>query len=193
MDEAIEQFNAAAQDISDEEMEEFKAEHDRMQREAEEHPLAKNSEMYYTLVGAWLDAMKPQLKAKNIDLESEASREKPNVETEQGKILDALQVVLWFQHFIHVKLMRALTSREEERDEDSEMEEFPKDSDGSVKIALIAMEKSIEAWSVLQKCFPTAAKEITTMIQLLHTLLDEAEERFPNARKFVRPGFDQEV
>ncbi len=190
VDEAIEEMNAAAQEISDEEMEEFKAERDRVHREAEEQPIAKNSRAYYEMVDAWLAAMKSQLKAKNVDLESETS---PNTETEEGKILDALQVVLWYQHFIHVKLMRALTSYEEDRDDDPEMEEFPKDSDGSVKIALIAMEKSVDAWNVLRTHFPSDAKEIPTMIQLLQTVREETEERFPNARKFVRPGFDQEV
>lgn len=193
IDNLIEAMNEATQNISDEEMEEFKAEHDRRQREAAEHPLAKNSRLYYQLVDEWIASMKSAWREKNIDLESEASRDKPNVETEEGKILDALQIVLWYQHFIYVKLMRALTSREDERDEEPEMAEFPKDSDGSVKIAMIAMERSIEAWNVLPKYFPSETKVISTMTQVLSILLEDTEARFPNARKFVRPGFDQEV
>jgi hypothetical protein len=193
IEDLIEEMNEAAQNISDEEMEEFKAERDRVHREAEEHPLAKNSMLYYEMVDAWFAGMKAKLKERNIDFATEESQALPNTETEEGQILDALQVVLWYQHFIHVKLMRALTSREDERDEDPEMEEFPKDSDGSVKIALIAMEKSIEAWSALQKFFPADVKEIPTMIQLLQMLIEETEARFPQARSFVRPGFDQEV
>lgn len=193
IDNLIEAMNAATQNISDEEMEEFKAEHDRRQREAAEHPLAKNSRLYYQLVDEWIASMKSAWREKNIDLESEASRDKPNVETEEGKILDALQIVLWYQHFIYVKLMRALTSREDERDEEPEMAEFPKDSDGSVKIAMIAMERSIEAWNVLPKYFPSETKVISTMTQVLSILLEDTEARFPHARTFVRPGFDQEV
>ncbi|MEK7671267.1 MAG: hypothetical protein AAB344_03510, partial [Bacteroidota bacterium] len=154
INELVEEMESAAQDISDEEMEEFKAERDRVHREAEEQPIAKDSRAYYEMVDEWLAVMKSQLKEKNIDLESEASREKPNTEREEGKILDALQIVLWFQHFIHVKLMRSLTSFGDERDDDPEMEEYPKDADGSVKIALIAMDKSINAWNQLQEHFP---------------------------------------
>ena len=191
-DEMIEELNAAAEEVSSEELQEFMAKRERANRQAKEHPLAKDSFAYYELVSAWRAAMKGALRERNIDLASEASWAKPRTETEEGRILDALQVVLWYQHFIHVKLMRALMSREDERDENPAMKEFPKDYDGSAKIALIAMDKSIAAWADLQKYFPSGGTEAASMIQLLQQLREATEERFPHARLFVRPGFDQE-
>ena len=42
----------------------------------------------------------------------------------------------WYQHFIYVKLIRAVQGKLEETPQS--LDEFPKDFDGSAKVALIA-------------------------------------------------------
>jgi hypothetical protein len=84
--------------------------------------------------------------------------------------------------------MRGLQGELTERGEI--LDEFPKDSDGSVKVALIAMDRSLTAWGKMYKYFPEKNDMILDMLVLLERLRRKAETEFPNARAFVRPGFD---
>jgi len=88
-----------------------------------------------------------------------------------------------------VKLMRALTQCEPLADLGSDM---PKDSDGSAKVALIGTDRSIAAWAGLQQHFPEKADEILDFLLLLERIRKRTEKELPNARAFVRPGFDTE-
>ena len=65
------------------------------------------------------------------------------------------------------------------------------DSEGSAKIALIAIERSVNAWRVLQNSLPEKADTIIPLLLELERLRRTAEQTFPTARDFVRPGFDE--
>ena len=112
-----------------------------------------------------------------------------NPEKEAADINDATEVVRWYQHLIHVKLNRAIRSASEEESMDNE--DFPKDSDGSAKVALIGIDRSISAWNMLLDYFPEQTTQILNFIALLENIKSRAEIRFPGARDFVRPGFDE--
>ena len=103
---------------------------------------------------------------------------------------DAREVVQWYQYQIAVKTMRALSGRKEELDEDPEIVEFPKDSDGSAKVALIGVDRSIAAWRLMQLSLPERTASIVPLILQLERLRNRVEKTFPEARDFVRPGFD---
>jgi hypothetical protein len=106
-------------------------------------------------------------------------------------LIDAVDVIRWYQHQIYVKLHRAFHSS---RDEEFEMlNDFPKDSDGSAKVALIGMDRSISAWGEVLKFSPHQEKNILGIIAHLGRLRSLAEAEFPDARAFVRPGFDETV
>ena len=98
-------------------------------------------------------------------------------------------MIRWYQYFICAKVMRAVRGRVEE-DEDG-CDEFPKDSDGSAKIALIAIDRSIAAWAMIRHYITDAAKEIVDLIAFLDGLRQAVEKTFPSARSFIRPGFDR--
>jgi hypothetical protein len=102
---------------------------------------------------------------------------------------DSLDVVHWYQHQIYVKLARAARSALSENDGPGD--EFPKDSDGSAKVALIGIERSIAAWGELRPLFVACERELVHIILHLEGLLKEVERIFPAARGFVRPGFDE--
>ncbi len=85
--------------------------------------------------------------------------------------------------------MRALHGKFEDRYEMPD--DIPKDSDGSAKIALIATDRSISAWGKLLKHLPKSEDEILEILVLLERLRNMTEKEFPDARKFVRPGFDE--
>lgn len=71
------------------------------------------------------------------------------------------------------------------------MNEFPRDSDGSAKVALIAIDRSIAAWGVMRKHFPERENNMLDILVHLDRLRKGVEKTFPNARAFIRPGFDK--
>jgi len=97
---------------------------------------------------------------------------------------DAREVIQWYQYQIAVKTMRALSGRNEELDED------PKDSDGSAKVALIGIDRSIAAWRMMQLSLPDRVESIVPLMLQLERLRQRVEKSFPQARYFIRPGFD---
>ena len=102
---------------------------------------------------------------------------------------DSVEVIRWYQHQIYVKLRRALSSANEEQTED--WDDFPKDSDGSAKVALIGIDRSISAWGKVLEYFPWQKNTLLTIIASLKHLCQMIEKDFPDARSFVRPGFDE--
>jgi hypothetical protein len=71
------------------------------------------------------------------------------------------------------------------------LEEFPKDSDGSAKVALIAIDRSMAAWAHMHNHFPSHKDQILSIIKHLDDLRKRVEHVFPEARNFIRPGFDE--
>jgi hypothetical protein len=108
---------------------------------------------------------------------------------EAADINDAIEIIRWYQYQIHVKLNRAGKSASEE--ESTDCSDFPKDSDGSAKVALIGIDRSISAWNILSLYFSEQKAQIVNLISLLKNIKNRVEIRFPCARDFVRPGFDE--
>jgi len=102
---------------------------------------------------------------------------------------DSVEVIRWYQHQIYVKLRRALSSAQDETFE--EENGFPKDSDGSAKVALIGIDRSISAWGKVLGYFPWQKEKLIEIIAFLKRLCQMVETEFPDARAFVRPGFDE--
>ena len=103
------------------------------------------------------------------------------------KIEDAVEIIRWYQYFIHVKLHRACDGLRDADEDDG----FPKDSDGSAKIALIGIDRSVAAWKILLPYGAPDDRGIVLLIEMLENLKRRVEKRFPEARAFVRPGFDE--
>lgn len=145
---------------------EDEARYQRKRQLVDNHPLAKSGKSYANAASDWF---------RQFDEPTGADGE------------DAREVIQWYQYQIAVKTMRALSGRREELEEDSEL---PKDSDGSVKVALIGIDRSIAAWRLLQLSLPERADSIVPLILQLERLRVRLEHGFPKAREFVRPGFD---
>lgn len=103
------------------------------------------------------------------------------------EIKECKEIVIWYLYFIHTKCMRALFGRLETDDK------LHKDSEGSAKAALIAIDKSMDAWLKLSFHLPHVEDRILSVQALLQKSRRLLEEQFPNARNFIRPGFDEEV
>lgn len=104
---------------------------------------------------------------------------------------EVLAVLHWYRFFIPAKIERALHGiADEDGSESSDHINEPQtDANGSIKIALIAIERSILAWTYLLD--EKNADQIRPFIQLLELIKRKTEEKFPRARDFIRPGFDE--
>ncbi len=65
------------------------------------------------------------------------------MKTELKQLTESVEVILWYHIQIYVKINRALTSKYEEADDGDLWDDFPKDSDGSAKVALQGIDSSI--------------------------------------------------
>lgn len=118
-----------------------------------------------------------------------------NPEVHAVSAAEAFDVICFYHLFIAVKLSRALSHHEidDQIESDPELAGMPRDQDGSAKIALIAIDRSILAWAVLQLCEPAQRETALSSMLSLARLRTAVEKSFPKARTFVRPGFDTHV
>lgn len=160
----------------------------RQRRTAARHPLATTALEYTRLVDDWFKAGEGLLRSKEEEIFTQAKLGVAGVKEEVANLTDVVEILRWYQHQIYVKLMRGL-----EADATLESDDLPKDSDGSVKVALIAIDRSIAAWLRMKEFFPERTDSILTALVHLDRLRRSAEKAFPKARSFVRPGFDTEA
>jgi len=165
-------------------------EHEEIRNTAENHECCRTAKAYAEMVKNWFDSSKDLFDEKADDLGLQARLELPNSDpaAEAASLKDAVDIIRWYQHFIYVKLVRAITGSLEEVP--LSLDEFPKDSDGSAKIALIAIDRSIAAWGQISAHFPRYKDNILDILVHLDRLRRKTESLFPDARAFIRPGFD---
>ncbi len=143
---------------------------------AKNHLLFRAAKRYIEIVEDWFK------ERETLFFETAAAaRDAVNLE-------EAFEVIRWYQYFISAKIFRALRGKVEDDEEGDD--EFPRDSDGSAKIALIAIDRSIAAWAVIRHYVTDGAKGVIDAIAFLDSLRQAVEKTFPNARSFIRPGFD---
>ena len=145
---------------------EDEARYQRKRQLVDNHPLAKYGKKYANAASDWF---------REFDQTIEVTE----------SLEDAREVIQWYQYQIAVKTIRALSGRKEELEED------PKDSNGSAKVALIGIDRSIAAWRMMQLSLPERAETIVPLILQLERLRYRLEKGFPDARSFIRPGFDE--
>jgi hypothetical protein len=155
------------------------------------HECCRMAKAFGEMVGNWFNSVQAGSAQKQDDLHFKAHMEIPNVdpfrETETSE--DAVEVIRWYQHQIGVKLMRAI--RGMLREDYQPPDEFAKDSDGSAKVALIAIDRSIAGWEEMRTWFLAYESEILDILMHLERLRRKTERVFPDARAFLRPGFDK--
>lgn len=114
-----------------------------------------------------------------------------NPEKFMQKVKDAIDTVNWFSFFISVKSQRACSGKQEDY-YDNEEDLLQSDFNGSAKIALIATGRSIKAWEFLLKAFPEIDFIIIGYLAQLQKISRNLLLEFPDAKQFIRPGFDEE-
>jgi hypothetical protein len=155
----------------------------RTRRRADNHSLARAGKKYANDTSDWFREFDQTVEVS--DLASTAT----DIE-EAERLVDAREIIHWYQYQIAVKTMRALASSTDENEDD---DSIAKDSDGSAKVALLGIDRSIAAWRLVQLSVPERAGSIVPLILQLERLRHRTENHFPNARDFVRPGFDESL
>jgi hypothetical protein len=164
---------------------------EELEQSARTHELAGEAWKYSQLTESWMKRNEDMVTGKITELKNQVRLEAgaKRAQTESELIEDALQIIRWYEPQIWVKLMRALTGRRRAHGQ----ELIPKDSDGSAKVALIGMDRSLEAWEQLHFLFPDETNEFITLLLELDRLRKKTEMEFPEARSFKRIGFDEEL
>jgi hypothetical protein len=159
-------------------------EHHRKLRGAEDHELCVAAKDYAASVNEWFAEEILEVQGADDRVAADAD------ESENDEMVnDATEVIHWYQYQIAAKTVRALMSRRNEEEENAE--DLPKDSDGSIKVALIAIDRSISGWRLMQIARPNRAESVTPLLLALERLRQITEQTFPEARDFIRPGFDE--
>lgn len=162
----------------------------RRKPSVDKHPLVKAGKDYANAASDWFRALD-----QTIDFSILSSIANAADAAATGTELDpevtlpfepAREVIQWYQYQISVKTMRALSSRNDELD-DSEIN----DSDGSAKVALLGVDRSVAAWRMMQLSLPQRSESIVPLILQLACLRNSLLKTFPKASEFIRPGFDE--
>lgn len=188
LEEAAEEQGIDLDSIDTEEVEE----EDRLNDElARDHECSRMAKLYSEMVDDWLDSARELISSEEEELSAvETIEALDNSPAEKDDdLLEPVEVVGWYQHLIYVKLMRAI--RGELLEEPEILDEYPKDSDGSAKVALIGIDRSIAAWGEIRSLFPHRSDQIMDILLHLEQLRRKVEKTFPDARAFIRPGFDK--
>ncbi len=103
------------------------------------------------------------------------------------EMAEAFEVLLWYHLFIHIKLKRAINGYYETQNfDDSEY-----DMNGTAKVSLIAIDRSVDALRILRRYLKQERTSIDRFRAQLEKIRFMAEEMFPEARNFIRPGLDE--
>lgn len=172
--------------------EEYWAGEARVDKAVREHPLSEGAMAYRVAVSRWFKASEPLLQAKEDDINCRARMQLPgsgDPKAEASELADLLDLVSWYHTLIPSKVRRAVSGAV--RGVPKMIEDLPRDSDGSAKIALISIDRSMAAWTKLREHFPEQRDRFLDFLVQLDRLRRGIEREFPRARAFVRPGFDE--
>jgi hypothetical protein len=167
------------------------------ERAVDTHPLTGLSRDYMMQADAWLKSADADLQALAREwLDASGARfDETDYEEAAREVGELIDVVAWYHTLIHPKLARAIGNLVEPVRGDGEgariiRESRLYDANGSGKVALIAIERSIAAWLRLREILPRQEDAILAMLVLLDRMRRRLRIAIPGAEAFKRPGFD---
>ncbi|SRR6266436_688413 len=189
---------------------ELEAEEDLIDREqhrqdAKQHELSLSARRYAEMVQQWFTDEFAVEESVYDDTTGKSKNTEDDID-----VSDAIEVIRWYQFFVAAKVYRALMGLEDKRiadalgvaevfidnetdEDDLQFSIASDDADGSAKISLIAIDRSSSAWRVMQSSMSEKADSIKPMLLELERLRRATEQVFPQARDFIRPGFDEVI
>jgi hypothetical protein len=156
---------------SEKELDEMGREMEERRRRIERYPLAEAAIDYTIASLRWLDERD---RYAGID---------------DASVREAVEVIGWDSHLIHVKIMRALNGRDEGAALNWFESAIQNDWNGSAKVALISIERSERAWRTIAQALGDETP--TVLADTLRRMGEQLTKEFPRAKDFCRPGFDE--
>lgn len=98
----------------------------------------------------------------------------------------AIETISYFSLFVPMKMMRAFSQVAREGPGDRQS-----DANGSGKAALLGLERMERAWQTLIETHHYSAQEAAPFLAEIGRMQRNLHRALPNARSFVRPGFDE--
>ncbi len=148
-------------------------------------------------VHEWLKTADGDLKAVAEGMLEDAANPfvKDDVEEQAREIGEMIDVVAWYHTLIPSKLGRAVRGILERGEGEGEVaaiiaESRRSDANGSGKVALIGVERSIAAWLKLRDILPAKEDFILSMLAILDRIRRRIHIDLPDSVAFRRPGFD---
>lgn len=179
--------------LSDAEYAERMAEQEALDDSVDNHELILAANLYATLVEGWFVDSEELFLAKGKELTRLLTANAPGLNpAEEARLLVAAgEVIRWDQYLVAMKLMEALLSQSTNQTPDPSMQKDPENPwDGDAKVALLSMDRSLDAWGLILRAFADREDESLTILAHLTRLQRMVEAAFPQARSFHRPGFD---
>lgn len=173
-------------DLSVQQIKDIKKVRKLVRQNVKDHPCAKMAMAYLKEAEKWFGSSKCLFRQKENerDLKIDLGIDVECIGAEHVALYQMIEVIIWYKTFIYVKISRALHQQ-------MIGEHYSSDADGSAKIALIGIDRSIAAWGELIKLFDDSFDEILDILVLLEKLRKSVQNAFPDARNFIRPGFDE--
>jgi len=170
-----------------------RAKFDLFQRKAVNNMVLKAGRKYEDLVDDFLDEAADAGKIAMDELQPGSVFKLAGnlvADAEKQKADELLAVVMSNQLQLYLKLSRAYYSRGREQEEENAGSSRPVESDGTAKVCLMLINRSLSAWYGLLEFFPAMTDNIDEILFLLVRMKNRLEQEFPLAYQFVRPGFD---
>jgi hypothetical protein len=146
-------------------------------RNAREHPCSHAGLVYAGMVNAWF----ADADDSSVEELSPLSNYPPSLE-------EPVQVIRHYQYFLYPKIVRAIEGRM--TGISAFINDLENDANGTAKIALITIDRSLASWSLLYNEYPEREDSTLSILVHLDRLRRSIEVVFPAARSFCRPGFD---
>lgn len=175
--------------VSTEEWEELGNENEEKVQDAKKHPIVQISSEY---LKNGMDVLESGIIESKLNSEIEVFELGLEKEAQESisQVKDAVDIIKWYEYFISAKCQRLTMENMDKEFEDAEFPPEGRSYNGTAKITLLSIERSIAAWGLLLKSIPEYQDEILSELVLLQKLQRLIEIEFPEAMKFIRPGFD---
>jgi hypothetical protein len=186
------EIDPAALEITDEDMEEFDKKEEETSARVDAHELSMLSDAYMEFCDEWIESRDTLLKGKGIDLSRRPGQQWVALPPEMLVLQEAVEEVAWFRTMLPVKTDRCVRGKLEDPGFMERIGPDPQQSDenGTAKLVLHILDRCETAWQTIAELLPSEADAAVPILELLrrHRALIKAE--FPDAMKFIRPGFD---
>lgn len=157
------------------------------------HPIKTMTIRYMRTGGTWLHFIEKYtgIYVGEADyLNNKIIRAPALIREEDAETFFNLEIIEWHLYFIYSKASRALNSYFE-YDGWELANGMQRGYDGSAKVALLSIERSIYAWINLHNLVPGCEYGIFESVAILYRLKKMLEDLSPDAMMYLRPGFDK--